>query len=236
MMVDDPYRHYSTWIASREVAKGDYSELIDSILRGETLNLDYLRNYVTNVFEQKGRELLLNRKCSDTNNTCYFIVTFFIKFLRSAYEAQVSQQVKHEHVDSEETQMPSLQILEKSIETLERRKSFYSVKQLVNNRALRDFIRTNFLESNQFLLAVLTYERITSLTVKNIIEKYGELLEMFQWTLYESIAQISFINPKPWDGLRVSDKASTKIYFLSIFVFSFENQLNFDSILKWIFK
>ena len=34
MMVDDPYRTYSTWILSREIAKGDYSELIETIQRG----------------------------------------------------------------------------------------------------------------------------------------------------------------------------------------------------------
>lgn len=179
MMVDDPYRHYSTWIASREVAKGDYSELIDCILRGDRLSLEDVRTYVSNVFDQKGRELLRNRKCSDTNNTCYFIVTFIIKFLKAALEERLTLDFKKEDSEADPA-APTADILEKSIKALERRKSFYSIKQLVNNRLIREFIWTHFLGNNKFLLAVLTYERITSLTVKNIVEKYSELLEMFQ--------------------------------------------------------
>lgn len=44
----------------------------------------------------KGKELVVGRKCSDTNNTSYFIVTFFIKFLKSSMKGIQSLMVKKE--------------------------------------------------------------------------------------------------------------------------------------------
>lgn len=96
MMVGDPYRNYSTWMVSREVVKGDYSKLIESLQNGATLSFEYLRNYVKIVFELKGKDLLLGRKCSDTNNTCYFIVTFFIRFFKATIRDLRSPRIKKE--------------------------------------------------------------------------------------------------------------------------------------------
>jgi|JI6StandDraft_1071083.scaffolds.fasta_scaffold48665_1 hypothetical protein len=95
MMVDDPYRNYSTWMAVRQMAKGDYSVLIAMIeSKSPEITIDYVKQFVGEVYKLRGMDITANRKCSDTNNTFYFITSFLLRFLKDSYNQLTSFQVK----------------------------------------------------------------------------------------------------------------------------------------------
>ena len=156
-------------MAVRQMAKGDYSIVIAMIeTNPKDTSLEYVREYVNEVYKLRGMEITANRKCSDTNNTFYFITSFLLRFLKDSFRQLTSRHIKLE----EETTKEKLEAIERGIEMLESRKSHYSLTQIVLDRTLKDFVRQEYFETKKFLLKVLTYEKITSLTVKNIIDKY----------------------------------------------------------------
>lgn len=87
MMVDDPYRNYSTWMAVRQMAKGDYSVLIAMIKSNDPqVTIEYIKQFVNEVYKLRGMDITMNRKCSDTNNTFYFITSFILRFLKDSHQ------------------------------------------------------------------------------------------------------------------------------------------------------
>lgn len=168
MMVDDPYRSYSTWMAVRQLAKGEYSALISMIEEGQA-DITYVKHYVNEVYKVRGLEHAATRKCSDTNNTYYFITSFILRFLKERSRRLVPLSVKQED-SSEQKQL--LYDMNWGIKELSARKSQFSLMHLIENQRLKEYINREYMQSKQFLLEVLSYEKITSLTVKNIVDKY----------------------------------------------------------------
>jgi hypothetical protein len=96
MMVDDPYRNYSTWMAVRQMAKGDYTALIAMIDADEEVSLPYIKQYVSEVYQLRSVDMTFNRKCSDTNNTFYFITSFLLRFLKDSQKELTNRSIKKE--------------------------------------------------------------------------------------------------------------------------------------------